>query len=75
MATSVSHSIHFFSFVSPDPRVSVRGHCFPIRVILLWNRLPASVILAESIQLFKKLLRQVVFLRNARKGLILVSVI
>ena len=43
------------------PRVSVRAHCFPIQVILLWNRLPASIVLAGNIQLFKKLLRQVDF--------------
>ena len=28
---------------------------------LLWNRLPASIVLAENIHLFKKLLRQVNF--------------
>ena len=74
MATSVSRSIHFFEFSThrgtrghplnlfyPDPRVSVRVHCFPIRVIMLRNRLPASIVLAENIQLFKKLLKQVDF--------------
>ena len=52
---------HPLKLFYPDPRVSVRAHCFPIRVILLWNRLPASIVLSENIQPFKKLLRQVEF--------------
>jgi len=40
---------------------AVYAHCFPVRVILLWDRLPASIVLAGNIQLFKKLLRQVDF--------------
>ena len=52
---------HPFKSFYPDPRVSVRAHSFPIRVIMLWNRLPASIVLAENIHLFKKLLRQVDF--------------
>ena len=44
-----------------DPRVNVRAHCFPIRVISLWNRLPASVASAENIHIFKKLLNHVDF--------------
>jgi len=31
------------------------------RVIVLWNRLPVSVVLAEDIQMFKKLLKHVDF--------------
>jgi len=45
----------------PDPRVSVRAYCLPIRVISLWNRLPASIVSAENIHIFKKLLKQVGF--------------
>ena len=52
---------HPLKLLYPDPRVCVRAHCFPTRVILLWNRLPASIVLAENIQLFKKLLKQVDF--------------
>jgi len=44
-----------------DPCVNVRTHCFPIRVISLWNRLPASVVSAENIHIFKKLLNHVDF--------------
>jgi len=37
-----------------------------------WNRLPASIVSAENIQTFKKLLNQdVLLLRNVWKGLIL----
>jgi len=72
MATSVSHSTHFFEFSSHrgtrghplklfyhDPRVSVRAHCFSIRVIMLWNRLPGSIVLMQNIYMFKTLFRQV----------------
>jgi len=52
---------HPLKLFYPDPRVSVRAHCFPVRVIMLWNRLPVSVVLAENILLFKKLLRQTDF--------------
>jgi len=44
-----------------DPRVNVGAHCFPIRVISLWNRLPASVVSAENIHIFKKLLKHADF--------------
>jgi len=50
------HSLKLFY---PDPRVSVRAHWFPIRVISLWNRLRVSIVSAENIQMFKKLLKQV----------------
>jgi len=36
-----------------------RAHCFPIRVISLWNSLPASIVSAENIHTFKNLLEQV----------------
>ena len=53
MVLSVSRLVHFLSplrtdalaLFYPDPRASVRAHCFPIRVVVLWNRLPASVII------------------------------
>lgn len=52
---------HPFKLFYPDPRVNVRAHCFPIRVISLWNRLPTSIVLAENTQIFKKLLKHVDF--------------
>ena len=42
---------HLFKSFYPDPRVSVRTHCFPIRVIMLWNRLPASIVLLSLIHI------------------------
>jgi len=33
---------HPLKLFYPNPRVSVRAHCFPTRVIVLWNRLPAT---------------------------------
>jgi len=52
---------HPLKLFYPDPRVSVRAHCFPIRVISLWNRLPAYVVTAENIHVFKRLLKAVDF--------------
>jgi len=53
---------HPLKLLYPDPRVSVRAHCFPIRVTVLWNAcLPASVVLAENIQMLQKLLEHVDF--------------
>jgi len=46
----------FWQFQTITVRVSVREHCFPIRVIVLCNRLPVSVVLTENIQMFKKLI-------------------
>ena len=41
---------------------------------MLWNRLPASIVLAENIHLFKKTIETGrLFLRNAREGFILGS--
>ena len=74
MVELVYRLIHFFEFSThrgtrghplklfySDHCVNVRAHSFPIRVISLWNRLPASVVLAENIHVFKKLLKQVDF--------------
>ena len=52
---------HPHKLLFPDPRVNVRAHCFPSRVISLWNRLPASVVSAENVHVLKKLLTHVDF--------------
>jgi len=56
-----------------EPRVNVRAHCFPIRVILLWNRLPASVVSAENIHIFKKLLTHVDFTQSLEMPVIYIN--
>jgi len=35
------------------PNATTRAHAFPVRVITVWNRLPADVVLASSLLLFK----------------------
>lgn len=50
---------HSLKLHYPDSRVTARAHSFAVRVILLWNRLPASVVLAENIHKFKKLLKSI----------------
>ena len=33
----------------PDARINARAHSFPVRVVSLWNRLPAATILATNL--------------------------
>ena len=35
------HSLKLFY---PDSRINARAHFFPVRVILIWNRLPAALV-------------------------------
>ena len=50
---------HPLQLFYPDPRVSVRAYCFPVRAIVVRSRLPASLVLAENIHMFRKLLKHV----------------
>jgi len=47
------HSLKLFL---PDSRINARAHSFPVRVVTLWNSLPAAVILAPNLKQFKKTL-------------------
>ena len=40
--------------VLPDSRVNARAHAFPVRVVTVWNRLPADVVRSSSLLAFKK---------------------
>ena len=33
---------HPLKLLYPDARISARAHSFPVRVVSLWNRLPAA---------------------------------
>jgi len=44
---------HPLKLLLPESRVNACAHAFPVRVITLWNRLPADVVLASSLSLFK----------------------
>ena len=48
------HSLKLFL---PDSRINARAHSFPVRVVILWNRLPAATVLAQNLKQFKKALR------------------
>jgi len=37
-----------------DSRINARAHSFPVRIVMLWNRLPAATVLSGSLQSFKK---------------------
>ena len=40
----------------PNSRINARAYSFPVRVIALWNRLPATNVLAQNLIHFKKAL-------------------
>jgi len=40
----------------PDSRINARAYSFPVRVIALWNRLPATTVLAQNLIHFLKAL-------------------
>jgi len=37
----------------PDSRINARAYSFPVRVVTLWNRLPATTVLAQNLIHFK----------------------
>ena len=44
-----------------DSRVNARAHSFPVRIVTLWNRLPAATALSGSLQSFKKSIEDINF--------------
>jgi len=46
-----SHPLKLYYSVS---RINARAHSFPVRIVTLWNRLPAATVLSCSLQSFKK---------------------
>ena len=48
------HSLKLFL---PDSRINARAYSFPVRVVTLWNRLPAANVLAQNRKQFKIALR------------------
>ena len=45
----------------PGARINARAHLFPVRVVSLWNRLPAATVLATNLQTFKTSIRNIDF--------------
>jgi hypothetical protein len=52
---------HPLKLFYPDSRVGVRAHSFTVRVITIWNRLPAATVQAENIKTFKCSLKAIDF--------------
>ena len=48
---------HPLELFLPDSRINARAYSFPVRVIALWNRLPATVLAQNLIHLKKALLK------------------
>jgi len=52
---------HPLKLLYPDARINARAHSFPVRVVSLWNRLPAATVLATNLQSFKTSIRNIDF--------------
>jgi len=52
---------HPVKLLHPDARINARAHSFPVRVVSLWNRLPAATVLATNLQTFKTSIRNIDF--------------
>jgi len=52
---------HPLKLLYPDARVNARACTYPVRVVSLWNRLPAATVLATNLRTFKTPIRNVDF--------------
>jgi len=43
------HSLKLFL---PDSLINARAYSFPVRVVTLWNRLPAAAVIAQNLKQF-----------------------
>ena len=48
---------HSLKLYYPDSRINARAQFFSVRVILIWNRLPAALVQENNLSLFKSILR------------------
>ena len=52
-AASTSTREHPLKLLYPDARMNARAHAFPVRIVSLWNRLPANIVLPANLKQFK----------------------
>jgi len=52
---------HPLKLLYTDARINAHAHSFPVRVVSLWNRLPAATVLATNLQTFKTSIRNIEF--------------
>ena len=52
---------HPLKLLYPDARINARAHAFPVRVVSLWNRLPAATVLVTNLQTFKTSIKNIDF--------------
>jgi len=53
----MNFSGHSLKLFYPDSRMHARAHFFSVRVILMWNRLPAALVQENNLSVFKPMLR------------------
>ena len=52
-AGSTSTRGHPLKLLYPDARINALAHAFPVRIVSLWNRLPANIVLPANLKQFK----------------------
>ena len=62
-AESTSTRRHPLKLLYPDARINARAHAFPVglRIVSLWNRLPANIVLPGNLKQFKMAIKNTDF--------------
>lgn len=60
-AGSTSTRGHPLKLLYPDARINARAHAFPVRIVSLWNRLPANIVLPANLKQFKMAIKNIDF--------------
>ena len=58
---STSTRGHPLKLLYPDARINARAHAFPVRIVSLWNRLPANIVLPANLKQFKMAVKNINF--------------
>ena len=60
-AGSTSTRGHPLKLLYPDARINARAHAFPVRIVSLWNRFPANIVLPANLKQFKMAIKNTDF--------------
>jgi len=51
----------YVKLLYPDARINASAHAFPVRIVSLWNRLPANIVLPANLKQFKMAIKNIDF--------------
>jgi len=60
-AGSTSTREHPLKLLYFDARINARAHAFSVRIVSLWNRLPANIVLPANLKQFKMAIKNIDF--------------